>query len=165
MGNPFCHMEQLSAPTTSTPRRSSTRRSSTGSSLDDASMGYTMISTGGKGIGGGMMKKMMPEQPTSWLVYAQVNSVKKTVSKAEKAGAKVVVPYQPIGEMGAIGIFVESDWRRLRRVGGLEEGSREEGVCEVCRGRRRSPRRRRSERKRAGVHDWIANRAPCVVVT
>ena len=50
---------------------------------------------------------MMPEQPTAWLVYAEVDSVKKTMAKAEKAGAKVVVPFQAIGEMGAIGIFVD----------------------------------------------------------
>jgi predicted enzyme related to lactoylglutathione lyase len=50
---------------------------------------------------------MMPNQPSGWLVYAEVASVKKTMAKAEKAGAKAVVPFQPIGEMGAIGVFVD----------------------------------------------------------
>ena len=68
---------------------------------------YTTIDTGSKTSGGGMQKKMMPGQPTAWLVYAEVDSVKKTMAKAAKAGAKVVVPYQPIGDMGAIGIFVD----------------------------------------------------------
>jgi predicted enzyme related to lactoylglutathione lyase len=68
---------------------------------------YTLIDTGSKSVGGGMAKKMMPGQPTAWLVYAEVDSVKKTIAKAEKAGAKAIVPFQEIGEMGAIGIFVD----------------------------------------------------------
>jgi predicted enzyme related to lactoylglutathione lyase len=68
---------------------------------------YTLIDTGSKTTGGGLAGKMMPEQPTAWLVYAEVDSVKKTIAKAEKAGAKIVVAHQPIGEMGAIGIFID----------------------------------------------------------
>jgi len=73
---------------------------------DMPEVNYTMIDVG-KGTGGGMMKKPMPEAPTQWLPYAQVDSVKKTVAKAKKAGATVIVEYQSIGEMGAIGIFVD----------------------------------------------------------
>jgi uncharacterized protein len=68
--------------------------------------GYTMINVG-KGTGGGMMKKQMPEQPTMWLPYVQVDSVKKAVTKAKKAGAAVMVEYQSIGEMGAIGVLAD----------------------------------------------------------
>jgi predicted enzyme related to lactoylglutathione lyase len=68
---------------------------------------YTMIDVGKKMPGGGMTKKMMPGQQTAWLSYVAVKSVKKTMAKAEKAGAKAVVPFQEIGEMGAIGIFVD----------------------------------------------------------
>jgi hypothetical protein len=68
---------------------------------------YTLIDVGKKTSGGGMTKKMMPGQPTAWLSYVQVASVKKTMAKAEKAGAKSVVPFQEIGEMGAVGIFVD----------------------------------------------------------
>jgi predicted enzyme related to lactoylglutathione lyase len=68
---------------------------------------YTVIDVGKKSSGGGMTKKMMPGQPTAWLTYVHVASVKKTMAKAEKAGAKAVVPFQEIGEMGAIGIFVD----------------------------------------------------------
>ncbi len=43
----------------------------------------------------------------AWLVYAQVDSVKKTIAKAEKAGAKAVIPFQPVGAKGAIGVLVD----------------------------------------------------------
>ncbi|HVU05964.1 MAG TPA: VOC family protein [Polyangiaceae bacterium] len=67
---------------------------------------YTMIDVGA-GTGGGMMKKPMAEAPTQWLPYVMVESVKKTIEKARKAGANVIVPFQSIGDMGAIGIFVD----------------------------------------------------------
>ncbi len=71
-------------------------------------MNYTLIDVGSKTSGGGMMAKMMPNQPTAWLPYVEVASVKKTIAKAQAAGANVVVPYQPIGEtMGAIGVFID----------------------------------------------------------
>ncbi|MDX2054798.1 MAG: VOC family protein [Polyangiaceae bacterium] len=73
---------------------------------DLPAMSYTMIDVGG-GTGGGMAKKQMPEQPTAWLPYVEVADVKKTLAKAAKAGAKVVLDYQEIGEMGAIGVFVD----------------------------------------------------------
>jgi predicted enzyme related to lactoylglutathione lyase len=73
---------------------------------DMPEVNYTMIDAAG-GTGGGMQKKPMPEQPSAWLAYVSVDDVKKTLAKAKKAGAAVVLDYQPIGEMGAIGIFVD----------------------------------------------------------
>jgi len=68
-------------------------------------MNYTMIDVGGSGVGGGMQGRPMPEAPTGWMPYVQVESVKTSVDKAIKAGATAILPYQEIGEMGAIGIF------------------------------------------------------------
>jgi predicted enzyme related to lactoylglutathione lyase len=72
-------------------------------------MSYTMIDVGNgqQGAGGGMQAKPMPEAPTGWMPYVQVDDVKATVAKAAKAGATVMLPYQEIGEMGAIGIFAD----------------------------------------------------------
>jgi hypothetical protein len=67
---------------------------------------YTMIDVG-KGTGGGMQRKPMPEAPTMWLPYVQVDDVKKTVAKARKLGAEIQVEYMDIGEMGAIGVFTD----------------------------------------------------------
>jgi predicted enzyme related to lactoylglutathione lyase len=70
-------------------------------------MPYTMIDTGAKDVGGGIQPKPMAEAPTAWLAYVRVDDVKKTVAAAEAAGARVVVPYQPIPGMGALGIFID----------------------------------------------------------
>jgi len=68
---------------------------------------YVMLDFGSKTSGGGIQQKMMPGQPSGWLAYVEVKSVRATMELAEKNGANVIVPYQPIGNMGAIGIFVD----------------------------------------------------------
>jgi uncharacterized protein len=77
--------------------------------LSDEKMGpgmtYTSIDTGSRESGGGIQKKQTAKAPSMWLNYVEVADVKKTVAKAAKMGAKVVVAYQPIPEMGAFGIF------------------------------------------------------------
>lgn len=72
-------------------------------------MTYVMVDTkAGKGAaGGGMQSPMMPGAPTGWMPYVEVADVKKSVAKAEKLGAKVYVPYQPIPGMGAMGVFAD----------------------------------------------------------
>lgn len=69
-------------------------------------MNYTMIDVGG-GTGGGMQMKPMESAPTGWMPYVQVDDVKATVAKATKAGGTAMLPYQEIGEMGAIGVFAD----------------------------------------------------------
>jgi len=71
---------------------------------DMPGMNYTMIDVGG-GTGGGMQARPMPDAPTGWMPYVQVDDVKATVAKAVKAGATAMLAYQEIGDMGAIGIF------------------------------------------------------------
>jgi len=71
---------------------------------DMPGMSYTMIDVG-QGVGGGMQSKPMPEAPTGWMPYVQVDDVKASIAKAAKAGATVMLPYQEVGEMGAIGVF------------------------------------------------------------
>jgi uncharacterized protein len=75
---------------------------------DMPGMNYTMIDVGGgPGVGGGMQAKPMPEAPTGWMPYVQVDDVKATVAKAVKAGATAMLPFQEIGEMGSIGVFAD----------------------------------------------------------
>jgi predicted enzyme related to lactoylglutathione lyase len=73
---------------------------------DIPAMSYTMLDVG-KGTGGGVTKHMMPGAPNAWLSYVQVESVKKTVAKAKKAGGTALVEYMPIGDMGAIGVLAD----------------------------------------------------------
>lgn len=77
------------------------------SDLGPAMGNYVMIDVGSKTSGGGITPKMSPTQPTGWLSYVEVDSVKATIAKAAKAGATIMVPYQEIGGMGAIGVFVD----------------------------------------------------------
>jgi len=107
MGNPFVHCE-LSADDVGGARKFYSKVFDWKIGPPDPKMGdYALIDVSSKTSGGGLTKKMMPGQPTAWLSYVEVASVKKTMAKAEKAGAKAVVPFQPIGAMGAIGIFMD----------------------------------------------------------
>ena len=76
-------------------------------SMDMGGHQYTMIDAGKNKVGGGMQKTTMPAAPPMWLSYVEVDDVKKTIAKAKKLGANVVLEYQAIGEMGAIGVFVD----------------------------------------------------------
>jgi predicted enzyme related to lactoylglutathione lyase len=73
---------------------------------DIPAMGYTTINVG-EGVGGGMQAKQAPEAPAAWMPYVEVADVKATTARAAAAGATVMVDYMPIGDMGAIGIFVD----------------------------------------------------------
>ncbi len=74
--------------------------------VDMPAVNYSMIDVGG-GTGGGIQQKPMPEAPTTWLPYVQVDDLKKTIAKAQKAGAAIALDYMDIGEMGAIGVFID----------------------------------------------------------
>ena len=102
MGNPFAHIE-LNTDNVGAAKKF--YKSVFDWKLEDEG-NYTMIAVG-KGTGGGIMKKQMPEQPTAWLPYVEVADVKKTIDKARKSGANVVLPYHSIGDMGAIGVFID----------------------------------------------------------
>jgi len=102
MPNPFAHIELTTADLKAAQKFYS---KVFGWKLKDVpGMNYTMIDVGG-GTGGGMQLKPMPEAPTGWMPYVQVDDVKASVAKATKAGAMPLLPYQDIGDMGAIGVF------------------------------------------------------------
>ena len=68
---------------------------------------YTIISTkAGEGFGG-MQKSPMPNVPSHWLAYAEVESVDKAVKKVKKLGGKIVVPKVRAGDMGEFALFAD----------------------------------------------------------
>ncbi len=67
---------------------------------------YAMFTTDGK-EGGGIQKHQMPGQPTAWLQYIAVPSVKKAMAKAAKLGASTIVEYMPVPGHGAFGVFAD----------------------------------------------------------
>jgi len=68
---------------------------------------YTLVDTRAGGPGGGIMAKMDPSQPTAWLPYVGVKSVKKSMETAKTLGATPVVEHKQIPGYGALGIFVD----------------------------------------------------------
>ena len=74
--------------------------------MGEMSMPYTFIKVG-EGTGGGMLKKPMPEIPSMWLPYVQVDSVDATVKKARQLGAKMVAEKTAIPNMGWFAIFTD----------------------------------------------------------
>ncbi len=108
MGNPFVHIDL------STGDRQASKKfykSVFDWKLQDfPEMSWTGIDPkpfDGPGCGGGIGDKQMPEAPTAWTAYVGVASVKKTLAKAQKAGAKVILPYLEVGQMGALAVFMD----------------------------------------------------------
>jgi predicted enzyme related to lactoylglutathione lyase len=107
MPNAFCHIELATDNVATSKKFYKSLFKWKVESMGKAMGGYAMIDVG-KGVGGGMMTKPMPEQPTAWLPYVEVDDVKKTIAKARKLGADVKVEYMEIpGGMGAFGVFVD----------------------------------------------------------
>ena len=104
MANPFVHIE-LNTDDVSKAKKFYLRLFDW--KLSTMSLGYTGIDVGKGGAGGGMQKKPMPGAPSMWLPYVQVDDVKKTVAKARKLGAEILIDYMDIGDMGAIGVFTD----------------------------------------------------------
>jgi predicted enzyme related to lactoylglutathione lyase len=107
MANPFAHMELSTDDVAGAKKFYKTVFDWKLNQLGPDMGNYVLIDTGDKTAGGGMTAKMMPNTPTAWLPYALVDSVKKTMAKAQKLGAKPLVPFQPIPGQGAIGVFLD----------------------------------------------------------
>ena len=105
MGNRFCHMELTTGDVEAAKQFYGSIFDWQIAGMPVGDMTYTMIQTGQKDVGGGMMAPMMEGQPTAWLVYAEVKSVDETLAKVAELGGTVIQPRTPVGEMGWIGVF------------------------------------------------------------
>jgi uncharacterized protein len=81
------------------------------SSSSSPAMEYWMITTtdekGNKALGGGMMKRQMPQQPN--INYIDVKSVDEYSSKVEKLGGKVVVSKKAVPGMGYLAVCLDTE--------------------------------------------------------
>jgi predicted enzyme related to lactoylglutathione lyase len=72
---------------------------------------YWIITTtddkGNKAVGGGLMKRQMPEHHIT--NYISVNSVEEYTSKVEKAGGKVVAPKHAVPGMGYFALCLDTE--------------------------------------------------------
>jgi predicted enzyme related to lactoylglutathione lyase len=107
MANAFVHVELN---TTDVPKAKAFYQSLFDWQLEDVSMPggmtYTMIRVG-SGTGGGMMKHPMPDAPSMWLAYVQVEDVEAATKKAKSLGAKIIKEVTPIPGEGSFSIFID----------------------------------------------------------
>ena len=77
-------------------------------SFEEMDMGeggsYFMVKPG-DGPDGGITGKQMPEQPTAWMPYVQVEDIGATITKSESLGGRTVMPETPIPGMGTLAVL------------------------------------------------------------
>jgi hypothetical protein len=106
MGNPFVHVELMA---TDVGKAKSFYGELFDWKLEDMNMGdmtYTIIKVG-EGTGGGLMKNPIPNSPSMWLAYVDVNDLKVATSKAKALGAKVMKDNVEVKDMGAFSIITD----------------------------------------------------------
>jgi|EndMetStandDraft_3_1072993.scaffolds.fasta_scaffold55189_5 predicted enzyme related to lactoylglutathione lyase len=89
MGNQFVHVELMA---TDVGKAKSFYGELFDWNLEDMNMGdmtYTIIKVG-EGTGGGLMKNPIPNAPSMWVAYVDVNDLQAATSKAKSLGAKVM---------------------------------------------------------------------------
>ena len=74
--------------------------------MDMGSMTYTMIKVG-DGTGGGMMQNPMPDAPSMWLSYVDVDDLEGATAKAKKHGATVMKDVTEVPNMGSFSIITD----------------------------------------------------------
>lgn len=75
---------------------------------DEHNMGYFFIDSKGEhGIGGGIMKRMMPEQTT--VIYMEVDSVDSYTAKVQEHGGQVIVPKTAIPGFGWFAVCMDTE--------------------------------------------------------
>ena len=104
MANPFCHIELL----TENPGQA---KEFFGQLFDwkfeDFQMPegtYTMINVG-EGTGGGMMKNPIPNTPSHWLAYVQIDDLQAYTEKAKSLGATICKEITEIPETGSFSVI------------------------------------------------------------
>jgi predicted enzyme related to lactoylglutathione lyase len=104
MANPFVHVELQ---TNDLARAKDFYTKLFDWQLDDVpGMDYTMIGVG-EGTGGGMMKNPVPNAPSQWLAYVQVDDVVASTEKAKSLGATICKEVTEIPDYGWFSVFID----------------------------------------------------------
>jgi uncharacterized protein len=105
MANPFVHVE---LGTTDIDTAKSFYQSMFDWRLDDVEMPggmtYTLIHVG-EGTGGGMMKQMVPNAPSSWMAYVQVDDIRAATDQAKSLGATIMRDVMAVMDEGFLSII------------------------------------------------------------
>jgi len=104
MGNPFVHVELMS---TDAGKAKAFYGKLFDWDLEDmegeGDEPYTLIKVGEEGTGGGLMKNPIPNAPSMWMPYVQVDDLKATTERAKALGATVM---KDVTEVPGMGSFV-----------------------------------------------------------
>lgn len=69
-------------------------------------MDYTMIGVG-EGTGGGMMKNPMPDAPSHWLAYVQVDDIATSTKKVKALGATIIKDVTEVPNYGWFSVILD----------------------------------------------------------
>jgi len=108
MGNPFIHVELN---TTNLPKAKAFYAKLFAWKLQDIPAEtpegeYTMIKVG-KGVGGGMMRQMIPGAGSAWMPYVLVKDIDAATKKAKRLRAKIMKGVTLVEGMGWLSIIVD----------------------------------------------------------
>jgi predicted enzyme related to lactoylglutathione lyase len=106
MANPFVHIELMS---TDVGKAKAFYGKLFDWKLEDMQMPemmYTMIKVG-EGTGGGMMKNPMPNAPSMWVPYVNVDDLQAATAKAKSLGATVLKENVDVMGRGAFSIITD----------------------------------------------------------
>ncbi|HET7679122.1 MAG TPA: VOC family protein [Xanthobacteraceae bacterium] len=106
MANPFVHIELMS---TDIGKAKEFYGKLFNWKLEDMpmqDMTYTMIQVG-EGTGGGMMQNPMPNAPSSWIPYVDVDDLAASTAKAKSLGAAVLKENVEVMGRGAFSIMTD----------------------------------------------------------
>ena len=99
MANPFVHVELM---TTDVAKAKNFYGELFDWKLEDLpGMDYTLINVG-EGTGGGIMKTVQPDSPSSWMAYVHVTDAAASTEKARALGATVC---KEVTEIPGVGWF------------------------------------------------------------
>jgi predicted enzyme related to lactoylglutathione lyase len=106
MGNPFVHVELMSADVSKAKAFYGKLFDWKLEDMQMPDMTYTMIKVG-EGTGGGLMKNPMPGAPSMWVAYVEVADVAAATAKAKSLGAQVVKDVADVQGAGSFSIITD----------------------------------------------------------
>lgn len=104
MTHPLCHFE---IPADDVARAKEFYKNLFGWQIDEVEGGYHLIQTGENEVGGGMMKRMAPQQQPT--IYFQVESADDYIRRIHELGGTIVVPKMAVPTMGYFAQAVDTE--------------------------------------------------------
>ncbi len=95
MPHQLCHFE---IPADDVVRAKEFYKNLFGWQISDVEGDYHLIQTGENEVGGGMMKRVVPQQQP--VMYFEVESVDDYIRKIQQLGGSIIVPKMPVPTMG-----------------------------------------------------------------